>query len=476
MRRFGLRAQFILLIAILLTIIFTTIAVVLLRLNTKSLRHNLLNQTKVFAALATKPIGTTFITYQDSGQIRILQQVDKFTDLDTTISNVTIVDIKARQLFKQKDQPLDVSPGEAASFEPVFVNNKAGQLIKIVSPFLEDFGAHRYSVVYGVSNSTIDAQIQQLAGIILFFSLVALLATTILLYLLINRLFLNPLQRVSQMALVISAGHLDQKIELERRDEIADLANSVNIMAEALKADIVKLREVDELKSEFMMLVSHNLRTPLTAMKGSLENLQQLKLNKETLNIVMIVAASSSRLSAIAEDILTISQMETGEGSIPMQQEEIDLSLLLTGIIEEFRPLAAEKHLTIEARIEPKRCFANVSAARIRGAIWNLLDNALKFTDHGKIVLTLQAKGHAAIIGVADTGVGIAAAELPRLFTKFHRATSTLQYDYEGTGLGLYVTKLIVEKHGGTIRAASQLGQGSTFTITLPLIRVSNSS
>jgi two-component system phosphate regulon sensor histidine kinase PhoR len=106
----------------------------------------------------------------------------------------------------------------------------------------------------------------------------------------------------------------------------------------------------------------------------------------------------------------------------------------------------------------------------LRSAIYNLLDNALKFTaEQGQIELSLAHVADAIQIVTKDNGVGIAPEEINKLFTKFHRGTSTLNYNYEGTGIGLYLTKLIITEHGGTIAVQSELGKGSTFTITLPL-------
>lgn len=111
-----------------------------------------------------------------------------------------------------------------------------------------------------------------------------------------------------------------------------------------------------------------------------------------------------------------------------------------------------------------------LSAANMRSALGNLIDNAIKFTKAGgTITIESRVESGNVVFKVSDTGVGISKSEMPKLFTKFHRGTSTLSYDYEGIGIGLYLSKLIIEEHGGKVEAESELGKGSTFTAYLPV-------
>jgi signal transduction histidine kinase len=468
-RRFGLRAQFILLIIIGLGAIFITITLVVVRVTTNNLRENLVIQSKSFAALATKPIGDTFVTYKDSGTIRIVQQVNKFTDLNATISNVVVVDLSGKAVYQQHEgASLGINKTEAATFEPVYTY-KNGIISRITTPYFDDFGAHQYSLVYLVSPESVQRSISTLRSSLIWIALAALVVSILVAYLVISQSFLKPIRQVSSGALDISKGNLSFKIEPKRHDEIGDLATSVNSMADALKADIRKLKETDTIKTEFMMIASHNLRTPLTIMQGYLDMLLMSKeLTPDVRNSVEIVAASGSRLAVFAEDILTVSRIETGE-DVMHQREKVDLVKLLEGLAKDFKPLAREKNLEVVAQLAGGPCMANISTPHFRASIWNLLDNALKFTEKGSISLSLQQSGGQALITVRDTGAGIAPEEVPKLFTKFHRGTSTMEYNYEGSGIGLYLTKLIIGQHGGTIVVDSKLGAGTVVSIRIPL-------
>lgn len=468
-RRFGLTVQFLLLIVVGMTLTFFVVAAIISRLATDSLRDGLVKESQTFASLATKPIGDTFVLYKDSGTLRIVQQVEKFTDLDSNIENVAVVDINGNLQFSQeKDREVIVDSTRASSFEPQFVYSE-GHLSRIVYPYLEDHGAHRYSLVYDISDEFIEKSVAELQRAVALFATLALFAAIVVTYVLINRLFLRPISLLSRAAIDISKGNLDQKIEPKRNDEIGDLATSVNSMADALKADIRKLKEVDVIKTEFMMIASHNLRTPLTIIQGYLDTLLLSKeLPPDLRETLQVVAASGNRLSVFAEDILTVSRLEAGE-NVMSQRERVDLKDLLGQIGKDFMPLLKEKKLSFETNLGIEPCEVIISRPHIRAAIWNLLDNALKFTTEGKITLQLTHNEQEAHISITDTGEGIAPEEVPKLFTKFHRATSTLQYDHEGTGVGLYITKLIVDQHNGTLAVETKLGQGTTFNLHLPL-------
>ncbi len=469
MKRVGLRAKFILLILAVLIIIFSIISVVLIRFTTDNLRRDLTNQSKAFASLATEPIGNAYVLYKDSGRIRILQQIEKFTDLDKHISNVQVVDNSGKVLFAQRDgASASLSSSQATSFEPIF-ENKNGTISRIISPYLEEFGGHRYSVVYDISAQSIDDAISRETIYIAVLTVFALLVTAFLFYLAINRYFLQPMQKLSTTALLVSKGDLDKEIKVDRNDEISDLAKSVNTMADSLKADISKLKDVDKLKTEFMMIASHNLRTPLTIIQGYLDTIKQLKLDAEVSKLIDVITANSERLHILAEDILTISQIEANE-KLSLDPQPVDLTALARSIGNEFTVLAKEKGVIFNQDLPERSVNIKGASAHIRSAVWNLLDNALKFNRKGgQVSLTLITDSDSASITVKDTGIGIAAEEISKLFTKFHRGTSTLNYDYEGVGIGLYISQLIIKQHGGLITANSTLGEGSTFVIKLPL-------
>lgn len=469
MKRWSLRARFLTLLIMLLVAVFAAITLVIVRENTKTLHGNLVDQSKSFASLATQPIGAAFVLYQDSGTIRIDQKVGSFTDLDHNINQVEVVDTNGKQLFiNNPSHPIMVSADAATSLSPTYIHDKNGNLVGIIQPYLEDFGIHRYAVAYGISYDNVNKDIQSIVTFIIAVSAGILLASLIVWYFLINRLFLQPVARVSQIALLISKGDLNRKIHLGRNDEIGDLAAAVDTMADSLEADIAKLKAVDQLKSEFMMITSHNLRTPLTIISGYLEAIRANTLPKELQEQLESIATNVMRLEGFAEDVLTISTIETGQNIL--ERKPLEMAPILQRISNDFVTLAKQKGLDFKTTINTT-AWVNLSKHHFHSALWNLLDNAYKFTpEAGTIELTAVTSGERLEITIKDSGIGISAVEIPKLFTKFHRATDTLTYNYEGTGIGLYICKLIVEQHGGGITVKSVEGEGSTFAMWLPTV------
>ncbi|HEX5448026.1 MAG TPA: ATP-binding protein, partial [Candidatus Saccharimonadales bacterium] len=167
---------------------------------------------------------------------------------------------------------------------------------------------------------------------------------------------------------------------------------------------------------------------------------------------------------------LTITDFETGKAGKGFLVQT-SLNEMLGGISREYDGLAKSKGVIFKTNIQNGDTRILSSQFLIAQAVRNLLDNALKFTPEQGTVELDASVGQKVMIQVRDSGIGIKPEELPKLFTKFHRGSETLVYNYEGTGIGLYVTKLIIEEQKGTIRAESKLGVGSTFTIELPYIQ-----
>lgn len=468
-KRLGIRARFLLLLICLFVTVFGAVTYVIVQQNTSTLRSNLVSQSRSFADLATKPIGDAFLLYKDGGTIRIKQQIDRFTDLNPNINQVEVVDIDGKQMFATNPKkPIAVNQEQAASLKPSYIYDSNKNLTAIVQPYVEDFGIHRYAVVYGISYESVQKSIQNTVAFILVLSIGILLVLLLVAYVLIDKLFIQPLDYVSHIALLISKGDFDKQITVKRNDEIGDLASAVNTMADSLKADIAKLRAVDELKNEFLIITSHNLRTPLTVIKAYVETLESMQTDEKMQKLIEPIKLSAMRLDGFAEDVLTISTFEAGRNIL--QPEISDMDKVLQKIATDFEALSKQKQLHYTADIHTS-AKVNLSKPHFRSALWNILDNAYKFTpEHGTVTLTAKDDGDTIHIAVKDTGTGIAESEIPKLFTKFHRANDVMVYNYEGTGIGLYIAKIIIEQHGGTITVESTEGQGSTFTISLPII------
>ncbi|HEX5744562.1 MAG TPA: HAMP domain-containing sensor histidine kinase [Candidatus Saccharimonadales bacterium] len=475
--RLDLRAKVTMTISLFLVAVFGLIMYVTLERDVGQLHTNLAKQSKSFAALATPPIGNTFLLYKDSGGIKVIQQVNKFMELDPDVSAIGIVSVSGEQLYtSHQDVRFKVSPKLASSFSARYVKDDSGYIREIVQPFFEDSGAHRYSVVYKISTERIEKSVDSAIRLILYAGTAIMVISIVVASWALNILFVRPLRQVSRSADIISGGDYNQQIVSDNKDEIGQLANAVNRMADSLKSDIIKLQELDKLKTEFMMIASHNLRTPLTIMRGSIESAESARTVEELKNIITNVQDGVIRLHLLAEDLLTISTLEAGAENL--KKTPVDAKPFVGSTVSEFELLAKKKglhwsfvdRLSDDAKLE-------LSQANMRSALGNIIDNAIKFTDKGGLVRVLASTaGGRFVFRVEDTGIGISREEMSKLFTKFHRGTRTDRYDYEGVGIGLYLTKLLVEQHDGHIDVQSEPGKGSTVTIDLPLARAAGPS
>jgi two-component system phosphate regulon sensor histidine kinase PhoR len=244
------------------------------------------------------------------------------------------------------------------------------------------------------------------------------------------------------------------------------LGSSFNEMADEIEELVAELRRQDAMKDRFVAAVSHELRTPLTAIKGYLEGVLEEEpgpLTRQQREELEIVARNAARLQDLADDLLTLARLESGR--IDLDRVPLDVGELLAELRRELAPAARERGIELRLELDgPVEVEAD--PLRLHEAVGNLIGNAIKFTAGEGRVLRAFACGGEAVIEVADSGVGIPAAELPRLRERFYRASTAGAA--KGTGLGLSITHDIVEGHGGRIEVESRVGHGSTFRIRLP--------
>ncbi len=237
--------------------------------------------------------------------------------------------------------------------------------------------------------------------------------------------------------------------------------------------DITREREVEQIKSEFVSIVSHELRTPLTSVRGSLQLVlgrrQQPELTARTRELLEISLKNSERLIRLINDILDVSRIE--QGALLLHQSALDPAELCITAAQEVESFAAGRDIRLGVLAPPGLPPVSADRDRALQVLENLLSNAVKFSEPGQMVeLTATLVGAAICFAVRDYGRGIAPEHHQRIFEKFHQIDSSLTRDVGGTGLGLAICRSLVEEHGGRIWVESTLGQGATFSFTLPLV------
>jgi len=280
----------------------------------------------------------------------------------------------------------------------------------------------------------------------------------------------RPILDIASAARAIRDGDLSRRIDSMSRDEIGTLASSINDMAEKLGNDIAQLKKLERVRSEFLGNVSHELRTPIFSLQGFLETLLDGAVDDPSVNRDFLEKAHkhAGRLNALLNDLIEISRIESGE--MKMSFRFMPIGDFLREVSGEMSSAASKKRINLA--VETGECAEDKVYAdrdRLKQVMINLLDNAIKYTDEGGsiTVSTRREGGDWVCVEVADTGSGIAAQHLNRIFERFYRVDKDRSRDVGGTGLGLAIVKHIVEAHGGLIRVESTVGKGSRFMFTL---------
>ena len=235
--------------------------------------------------------------------------------------------------------------------------------------------------------------------------------------------------------------------------------------------DVTRLRRLETVRKDFVANVSHELKTPITLIKGFVETLQQGALEKreEAERFLDIMSKQVERLNAIIEDLLSLSRLEQDSGKSAISMEKTKVLQILESAIRDCESKLLEKKISIQLNCSNElEVFAN--SPLLNQAVLNLVDNALKYSEQGeKITVEAFVTGTEIVIEVQDWGCGIGSAHLPRLFERFYRIDQARSRQMGGTGLGLAIVKHIVQEHGGSVSVNSTLGKGSRFSIHLPI-------
>lgn len=271
---------------------------------------------------------------------------------------------------------------------------------------------------------------------------------------------LKPLRKMIDTVRQITAENMNLRVDVpDSQDEIRRLAETFNGMLQKIGQVIVS-------QGQFIQDVSHELRTPLTIMRGELEvAIKRRRTPDEYHAILASTLEEAKKLGTLLEDLLTLARCESSSAS--PAREETDLSLVLEEIIEDMRTLASRKGITVESSCG-QGVLLPVDRPRLVRAFLNILDNAVKYTpENGSISVKVAREGRVVTVTVGDTGVGIPEGDLPHIFDRFYQADKSR--NSSGFGLGLSISRSIIEAHGGAVTVQSREGEGTVFRITLPL-------
>ena len=250
-------------------------------------------------------------------------------------------------------------------------------------------------------------------------------------------------------------------------DQIALVAHSNRLLSQQ-RQTMQRLQELDQMKSDFVAITSHELRTPITAIRGFVKTLlrNRDRLSDDQLTSFMqTIDRQSGRLARLVEDLLFVSRIEAG--AVRLAAQPVEAAPLLRESVEAFGP---EGHERVDLQAPDDLGTVVVDPQRLDQIVRNLVENALKFSPReSPVTVSAAATDGVLTLSVTDSGAGIAPEDLPRIFDRFHQGGKVSTRENEGAGLGLYITRRLVEAMEGTIDVRSEPGRGSTFTVTIPI-------
>lgn len=318
-------------------------------------------------------------------------------------------------------------------------------------------GAAVLSMPVDALQSAMDETSRQLLTVFVAIALAALLAA-----LLLSGFLTRPLVALTQTMYRLGRGDLSARVKIRASGELRELADSYNAMAE-------QIEHLDRSRSQFVANASHELKTPLATIKLLLQNIQyqpdmDASLREEFMDDI---DHEIDRLSSIITDLLTLSEMDSGAPSFSL--EDVELSELTSATVRSLLFAADARGQLLRLDVTPG-IHMRGDRSKLSQVIYNLTDNALKYSpEEGEITVTLRKSGNQALLTVSDNGIGIPKEDLAHIFDRFYRVDKARSRATGGTGLGLSIVRQMVKAHGGTITVTSEEGQGSTFTVTLPL-------
>lgn len=369
-----------------------------------------------------------------------------------------------RNLAKQFPIIKRVLEGEDVQPTPLYITTATGEQ-KWVMYAYAPITHQRYGtigmVIISTSLSDVDEMLNTISYMLNRYLVIILICVAIISFLIAGYIT-HPIKSLTDVIRKMSQGHLDQRVKVKGGGELRELGEAFNIMSE-------KLENLDRARNEFVSNASHELKTPLSAIKVLAESLLHMGGDIPDIYVEFLTDINNEidRLNAIISDLLSLVHIDSK--NMPLEKRRLDLTELVQRTVKGLRVLAEKKDINLEVNLEgPVDILGDES--KLVQVVTNLVDNAIKYTPEGGRVMVDVYKGKGeAVLKVADTGIGIPAEDIPRIFDRFFRVDKARSRATGGTGLGLSIAHRIILLHDGDVHVESKEGKGTTFYVHLPL-------
>jgi signal transduction histidine kinase len=461
----------------------------------RELRQEITSSVVSFSRLTVSYLGDGYQNHHRTAYFRFRGLVSNLMAFNRHVESIQLVSIEGVVMFDSRSmdgrggnvnpEVLDQQTRERVKWMELsqreIVYSPGREHLEVVVPYFDEWGRHLFSVRYLAGYHELSRLFYNTIYQVLLKSLLFIALGVILAYVAARRVT-DPLTRLTMTIREVGKGRVGQMVEIGSDDEIGELASDFNQMSQQLKENLealsesyeklyqanLSLRELDKLKSEFMANVSHELKSPLTAIVGYTDYLMKGKMGPVTeaqLKGLEVINRNLKKLTRQIIELVDATSIEAGRMSV--MAKTVAVKPMLEEVAASYRAEANSKKLKLEV-CASSTLQATADRDRLIQVLDNLVENAIKFTSSGAITLCAEAAGPGRVrISVSDTGPGIPLEYIPRIFDRFYQVDGSSTRKYGGVGLGLSIVKSIIESHGSTIEVSSRLGSGTTFSFVL---------
>ncbi|MEL4105503.1 ATP-binding protein [Oscillospiraceae bacterium WX1] len=474
----SLRWKFVTIMLILILLLMTVVCVFLIQGVQRFYTDEFFKQMEAFFA-----DGDTYTALRDTlGEENPADKLQALLDaykgqlgIDTETRNYYILDGTTGALVARSDvrqsTPVEITPNilKALNGSTTFAGDSNASFMDVAVPIASDDGAVQYIIYIRDNKQTVHDLNGEIVTLIVEAVSIGLVISVALSFIL-SKTLLQPIIGMTKAAEALAGGDFSKKLTVESGDEIGILADTFNNMASQLKTTLEEIKKSETLRREFVANVSHELRTPLTSIRSYAETLTDspdmpAEMESDFLHVIL---NESDRMTKIVQDLLELSRFDAGSSSFTFEEFSLERSVL--NVYDAIALEAARRGHVVQLELNGQLPDITGDRARIEQVLINILTNALKYTPDGGTITVSSGQSESSIwVSIRDTGIGIPADDIPRIFDRFYRVDKARSRESGGTGLGLSIAREIVVRHGGDITIDSAAGHGTTVTVTLPI-------
>lgn len=356
----------------------------------------------------------------------------------------------------------DFNPAEAGSRQYLLGNYHGyftEEVITVIAPVTTGFSTRGYLLIHKSYSDLLDAKRPVMN--IMYVTLLVIYILSFAFLIGLQFFIYRPLRKITEAAKQYASGNLDHEIQVKTSDELGYLSASLNYMSN-------QLRDMNSYQKKFIANVSHDFRSPLTSIKGYINAIADgtipVELYDKYLNIILF---ETDRLTDLTQDLLTLNEFDTKE--LLLDKVTFDIHEIIRSTAASFEGTCTSKRISIELLLASKTLMVNADKRKIQQVLYNLLDNAIKFSnDSSTVTIETTENGGKVLVSVKDSGIGIPKKSLNQIWERFYKTDVSRGKDKKGTGLGLAIVKEIIKAHGENINVISTEGVGTEFLFSLP--------